>query len=40
MLHLIDNLTGKDINLLETPEYSFDAKATDNASRFKLVFAK
>ena len=37
-LHLIDNLTGDDINLLETPEYSFEAKTTDNASRFKVVF--
>ena len=38
-LHLIDNLTGVDVDLLETPSYSFDAKATDYASRFKLVFA-
>ena len=37
-LHLIDNLTGNDVNLLETPEYSFDAKTTDSALRFKLVF--
>ena len=39
-LHLIDNLTGNDVNLLETPSYSFDARTTDYASRFKLVFAK
>ena len=38
-LHLIDNLTGVDVDLLETPSYSFDAKATDYATRFKLVFA-
>ncbi len=38
-LHLIDNMTGVDINLLDTPSYSFDAKVTDYASRFKLVFA-
>ena len=37
-LHLIDNLTGVDIDLLQTPEYSFSAKPTDNASRFRLVF--
>ncbi len=38
-LHLIDNLTGKDVDLLVNPSYSFDAKTTDYASRFKLVFA-
>ena len=38
-LHLIDNMTGADIDLLETHSYSFDAKVTDYASRFKLVFA-
>ena len=32
-------MTGADIDLLETPSYSFDAKVTDYASRFKLVFA-
>ena len=37
-LHLIDNLTGADIDLLETPNHTFDAKTTDYASRFKLVF--
>lgn len=37
-LHLIDNLTGADVNLLETPSYSFEAKTTDYASRFKLVY--
>ena len=38
-LHLIDNLTGNDIDLLQTPSYSFEAKTTDYESRFKLVFA-
>ena len=38
-LHLIDNLTGADVDLLATPSYSFEANTTDYASRFKLVFA-
>lgn len=38
-LHLIDNMTGADIDLLETPSYTFDARYTDYASRFRLVFA-
>ncbi len=38
-LHLIDNLTGADVDLLQTPSYSFEAKTTDYASRFKLVFS-
>ena len=38
-LHLIDNLTGADIDLLETPSYTFNAKTTDYASRFKLLFS-
>ena len=37
-LHLIDNLTGKDTDLLSTPSYTFDAKTSDYASRFTLVF--
>ena len=37
-LHLIDNLTGANIDLLQTPSYTFDARTTDYASRFKLVF--
>ena len=37
-LHLIDNMTGNDIDLLATPSYTFDARTTDYASRFKLVF--
>ena len=38
-LHLIDNMTGADIDLLSTPSYSFEARTTDYASRFRLVFA-
>ena len=38
-LHLIDNLTGADINLLATPSYTFNAKSDDYASRFRLVFS-
>ena len=37
-LHLIDNMTGADIDLLQTPEYTFNAKVTDYESRFRLVF--
>ena len=37
-LHLIDNLTGADVDLLVNPSYTFEAKNTDYASRFKLVF--
>lgn len=38
-LHLIDNLTGADVDLLATPSYTFNARTSDYASRFKLVFA-
>ena len=38
-LHLIDHLTGANIDLLESPSYSFEAKTTDYANRFKLVFS-
>jgi len=38
-LHLIDNMTGMDIDLLQTPDYSFEATMNDNAARFTLVFA-
>ena len=42
-LHLIDNLTGKDVDLLAgastgSAAYTFEAKTTDSESRFKLVF--
>lgn len=36
--HLIDNLTGNDVDLLTTPSYSFEARTDDYASRFRLVF--
>ena len=38
-LHLIDNMTGNDVDLLQTPSYSFYARTTDYANRFKLVFS-
>jgi hypothetical protein len=38
-LHLIDNMTGADIDLLNKPAYTFQANTSDYASRFKLVFA-
>ena len=38
-LHLIDNLTGTDVDLFQTPTYTFTAKTTDYESRFKLVFS-
>ena len=38
-LHLIDNLTGNDVDLVENPSYTFDATTSDYESRFKLVFA-
>ena len=38
-LHLIDNMTGADVDLLTTPNYTFNAKTTDYASRFRLVFS-
>ena len=37
-LHLIDKLTGNDIDLLATPEYTFSAKRGDGENRFRLVF--
>lgn len=37
-LHLIDNMTGADIDLNATPSYTFRANQGDYASRFKLVF--
>jgi len=32
-------MTGADVDLLANPSYTFNAKTTDYASRFKLVFA-
>ena len=37
-LHLIDNMTGTDVDLLNAPSYTFNATTTDYTSRFKLVF--
>ena len=38
-LHLIDNMTGTDTDLLQKPTYTFTANTSDYASRFRLVFA-
>jgi len=38
-LHLIDNLTGTDVDLLSEPVYTFEARTSDYASRFRLVFS-
>ena len=38
-LHLIDNMTGNDVDLLATPSYTFNATTRDYESRFRLVFA-
>ena len=38
-LHLIDTMTGADVDLLVEPIYTFDAKTTDYSSRFRLVFS-
>ena len=37
-LHLIDNMTGSNVDLLASPNYTFSATTSDYASRFKLVF--
>ena len=37
-LHLIDNMTGADVDMLRSEEYRFEATTTDYLSRFKLVF--
>ena len=37
-LHLIDNLTGMDIDCLREAEYAFEGRTTDYLSRFRLVF--
>ena len=44
-LHLVDNMTGADVDLLATSTgsestYTFTAKTTDYASRFRLVFSE
>ena len=38
-LHLIDNITGADVDLLANPSFTFNAKGDDYASRFRLVFS-
>ena len=37
-LHLIDNRTGADVDLLANPSYTFEATTNDYTSRFRLVF--
>ena len=37
-LHLIDNMTGADVDMLRSTEYRFEASTSDYLSRFKLVF--
>ncbi len=37
-MHLIDNRTGANIDLLNTPNYTFSATTNDYSSRFKLIF--
>ena len=38
-LHLIDNLTGVDVDMLSDPNYTFEAKTTDYANRFRLLYS-
>ena len=38
-LHLIDNMTGVNIDLLANPSYTFNANVDDYESRFRLVFS-
>ena len=37
-MHLIDNITGANIDCLTASEYVFEGKTTDYSSRFRLVF--
>ena len=37
-LHLFDNKTGTDVDLLQVPSYTFDARTTDYAERFNLIY--
>ena len=39
-LHLIDNVTGTDIDLFQTPSYTFNSSDSNYANRFKLVFSE
>jgi len=38
-LHLVDHITGAEVDCLTESEYAFDASKDDYASRFKLVFS-
>ena len=38
-LHLIDRLTGADIDLLQAPQYSFESASGNYSSRFQLMFS-
>lgn len=38
-LHLIDNMTGANVDLLQTPTYIFSATTNDKENRFHLVFS-
>ena len=38
-LHLIDNMTGANVDLLSTTSYTFSARSDDYASRFRLVYS-
>lgn len=37
-LHLIDNLTAADVDLLQEPSYTFESKTIDYSSRFRLLY--
>ena len=37
-LHLVDNLSGEDVDLLVDPNYTFEARTSDYTSRFLLRF--
>lgn len=39
-LHLIDYMTGADVDLLSTSSYTFDANTSDYTTRFKLIFSE
>ena len=38
-LHLIDNISGEDVDLLTMPKYVFQASTSDDAARFRLEFS-
>ena len=38
-LHLIDHLTGADVDLLQNPSYRFESNTNDYDTRFQLLFA-